>query len=79
MILLYMVELRVKIPKELESEFESLQDIEVSILVSKLLKDKLSKIVRFKQAVSKSKLTQSQADELTDDISKSLSKRYDRL
>ena len=74
-----MDEIVVKIPEELKSEFRAIPNIEVSILVSNLLKDKVSRIVRFKQAVSRSKLTQPQADKLAYEISESLSERYDKL
>lgn len=74
-----MTELKVRIPDELESEFKALPNIEISLLVSNLLKNRLSRIVKFKRAVLKSKLTQSQADKLADEISTSLSQRYNRL
>lgn len=37
-----------------------------------------SKLVRFKEAVSKSKLTEGQAEELANEISESLAKKYNR-
>ena len=74
-----MAELRVNIPKELESEFKAISKPELSMLVSKVLKDKLLKIIRFKKIVSKSKLTEEQAEELADEVSESLAKRYDKL
>jgi hypothetical protein len=74
-----MAELRVEIPEELESEFKVISKVELSILVSKVMKDKLLRLVRLKKIVSKSKLTEGQAEELANEISESLAKRYDRL
>ena len=74
-----MEELKIKIPGELESEFKLIPNLDLSILVSNVLKDKLSKIVRFKQIISNSQLTPEQANELADEISSSLVKRYDKL
>ena len=74
-----MIELKVKIPEELESELKQLPDIELSIFLTNLLRKKLSRAIEFKQIVSKSKLTEEQAEELADEISMSLAKRYDKL
>jgi hypothetical protein len=74
-----MVELKIEIPDELESEFRQISKIDLSILVSKALKGELSRIVKFKRIVSKSKLKPDQAERLSDKISDSLARRYDRL
>ena len=74
-----MAELIVNIPEELESEFNIIPKLELSILINKVLKDKLLKVVRFKKIVSKSKLTEEQAEELANEVSGSLAKRYDKL
>lgn len=74
-----MAELVVNIPKELESEFNAIPKLELSMLVNKVLKDRLLKVVRFKKIVSKSKLTEEQAEELANEVSESLAKRYDKL
>ena len=74
-----MSELSIEIPGELESEFKEIPNAELSMLVSRLLKDKLSKLVRFKRIVAKSKLTEEQAEELADEVNISLAKRYDKL
>lgn len=74
-----MAELMVNIPEELESEFKAIPKLELSILINRVLKDKLLKVIRFKKIVSKSKLTEEQAEELADEVSLSLAKRYDKL
>jgi len=74
-----MEEIRFKLPRELESEFESMNKLELSILLNKLLIERLSKVVKFKQIVSKSQLTEKDADELADEISSSLAKRYSEM
>ncbi len=73
-----MTELKIEIPDELESEFKVMSKVELSILVSKVLKDKLSRLIRLKQIISKSKLTEEQAKELADEVSMSVAKRYDK-
>ncbi|MBU1252164.1 MAG: hypothetical protein KJ905_01710 [Nanoarchaeota archaeon] len=74
-----MKELRIRIPEELESEFKAIPNLDLSILVSKILVNKLSRLIRFKQIVSKSQLTEKQAEELANEVSTSLAKRYDEL
>lgn len=74
-----MVEVCIKIPKELESEFKGMCEAELSILVNNALKERLSMLARFKRIVSKSKLTEEQAEKLADEINESLAKRYDKL
>jgi len=74
-----MPKLVVEIPWELESEFRVIPKLELSIFMSEMLKDKLSRLVRFKKIVSKSKLTEEQAAELANEVSESLAKRYDKL
>lgn len=74
-----MEEVTIKIPGELESEFKAIPRMDLSILVNKILMDKLSRVIRFKQIISKSQLTQEQAEELANEVSSSLAKRYDKL
>jgi hypothetical protein len=74
-----MTEIKVKIPAELESEFELIPKPELSLLFNRLLMENLSRIARFKQIVSKSRLTEDKAEELADEISISLAKKYDKI
>jgi len=74
-----MVELIIKLPKELESEFKTIPKLDLSILVNKILINKLSRLIQFKQVLSKSQLTEKQAGELADEVSISLAERYDKL
>lgn len=74
-----MVQLTVDIPEELEAEFKRMSRIDLSILVSKVLKEELARIARVKKIVSKSKLKTSKAEALADKVSGSLAKRYDTL
>ena len=74
-----MAELVVEIPQDLESEFKAIPKPELSILVSKVLSERLSRLIAFKKIVSKSKLTEKQAKDLADEVSMSLAKRYDKL
>lgn len=74
-----MTEVTVRIPKELESEFKMLSKTDLNLVVSRALKSELERVARFKQIVSKSKMTQRQADKLADKISMNLAERYNRL
>lgn len=74
-----MAEVTVRIPKELESEFKMLSRADLDIVASRALKSELERVARFKRIVSKSRMTQKQADKLADEISKNLAERYNRL
>jgi hypothetical protein len=74
-----MGEVNVQIPDELESEFRAIPKLELSMLVSRVLKDKLAGLARLKRIVAKSKLTEQHAEELANEISESLAKRYREL
>jgi len=74
-----MVEVCIAVSEDLKDEFKGLSNIELSILFAKFIRERLSRAEQFKRIVSKSKLSQEQADELADEISKSLSKRYTHL
>jgi hypothetical protein len=74
-----MVEVVVDIPEELKKEVEGIPGLELSLVVSRLLKDKLDRMIRFERVLSKSKLSEKKAEEIATKISRSLSKEYDRL
>jgi len=74
-----MEEIRFKLPRELELEFKAIPKAELSIMLNKLLMERLSRVVRFKQIVLKSQLTEKDAKELADEISMSLAKRYEKM
>lgn len=74
-----MVEVVVDIPEELKKEVEGIPGLELSLVVSRLLKDKLGRMIRFERVLSKSKLSEKKAEEIATKISRSLSKEYDRL
>lgn len=73
-----MTELVIKIPKELE-ELKSASGIRWQLAVEKRFREELEEIARIRRIVSKSKLTQEQADRLADEVNKSLAKRYEKL
>ena len=47
-----------------------------SFLVGSIIKTKLEEIAKMQRIISKSKLTEADVDELSEDINNSLSKRY---
>ena len=70
-----MAEVVVKIPEELK-EFESISPINWQLLFSRFLKRELERIKEVEAIVSKSKMTQEQAEELADEVSLAVSKRF---
>ena len=74
-----MEELVIKLPEELVREIKILSNVEVSILVGKLVKDKLAGLERIRKILSKSKLTEEKAEEISNEINESLAKRYKAL
>jgi len=73
-----MPELVVKIPKDLEF-LTKVPEIELSLFVSRLLKEKLGRIERLEKGLQKSELTEQMAEELAKKISEGLAKRYIEL
>jgi len=73
-----MAEIVVKIPGELK-ELESASGIRWQLAVEKKIREELEEIARIERIVSKSKMTQEQADSLADEVNESLSKRYAKI
>ncbi|MFH1510371.1 MAG: hypothetical protein ABIF10_01665 [Candidatus Woesearchaeota archaeon] len=71
-----MGEIKIEIPEELRKEVAEFSDIDMSIAVSRLVKSEFDRLARLRRIVSKSKLTQEKASEISDAINRSLSKRY---
>ena len=70
-----MEELIIKISPKLKF-LKDVPNIDWSILVNKIISSKLERVFRFQEIISKSKLTEEDVEELSDNINKSLSKRY---
>lgn len=78
------MELTLKIPEELEEEVRSVSKAELSLLLLKLLKLEIERRARlleskerFKKIVAKSKLTEEDAKELADKVSKAMHARLE--
>jgi len=71
--------LRMQIPEDLANELREVPKVEWSLVVNKLLKDKLSRLVRLEKIISKSELSEAKALEISDKINESLAKRYESL
>ena len=67
-----MVNVVVNIPDDLAR----MPKVELSLFVSRVLKEKLERIEQLERGLQKSMLTQEKADEIADRISEGLSKRY---
>jgi CCR4-NOT transcriptional regulation complex NOT5 subunit len=74
-----MVEIVVKIPKELEEEFKKIDPLLLELAVQRLIKEKLEEFVEVEKMLSKSKLTDKEALELGRKVNKALAKRYEKL
>ncbi|MDT7886482.1 MAG: hypothetical protein RQ968_03835 [Thermoproteota archaeon] len=74
-----MVEIVVKIPKELEEDFKKIDPLLLELAVQRLIKEKLEEFVEVEKILSKSKLTEKVALELGRKVNKALAKRYEKL
>lgn len=69
-----MAKITVKIPEELKKKIENM-GVDVSPVVQEALEEKLKKIGEFERIVSKSQLTEEEAEELAREINKGVSAR----
>ncbi len=74
-----MKEIVVKIPEDVAREVEGIEKIDVSLLVNKLLMEKVLELARLKKIVDKSKLSEEKAKELADEVNEALYKRYRKI
>jgi GTPase SAR1 family protein len=74
-----MVEIVVKIPRELEEDFKKIDPLLLELAVQRLIKEKLEEFVEVEKMLSKSKLTEKEALELGRKVNKALAKRYKKL
>ncbi|MDW8033530.1 MAG: hypothetical protein RMI79_01050, partial [Nitrososphaerota archaeon] len=61
-----MPELIVDLPEDLVRELEQVSKLDLSLVVSKLLKERLARLARLERIVSKSKLSEEKAREIAD-------------
>lgn len=73
-----MTELKVKIPDELE-ELSSASKINWQLAVERRLKEEFEELARIKRILAKSKLTEEQAKEMSDEVNIALARRYEKL
>ena len=73
-----MQEIIVKIPEELD-ELRYAASINWQLVIGRRLKEEFEELARIKRIVTKSKLTQKQAEKLADEVSLSLAKKYEKL
>ena len=74
-----MAELVIRIPEDLKLVVEQVSEIDWSLAVSRLVKEKFERLARLKRIVSKSELSEEKAVELSDKISESLARRYEEM
>ena len=73
-----MTKITISIPEELK-ELAYISKINWQLVVARKLKEELEELVKIKRIVSKSKLTEEQADELANEVNLSLADRYKSL
>ncbi|MFH1510450.1 MAG: hypothetical protein ABIF10_02065 [Candidatus Woesearchaeota archaeon] len=69
-----MTEVSVKIPEELK-EFGSASPIDWQLAVEKKLKEEFDELIKLKAIVSKSKLTEQDVEDLSEEVGTALAKR----
>ena len=69
-----MAEVIVKIPEELK-EFELLSPLNWQLVVEKRLKEEFDELVKLKRIVSKSKFTEKDVEELSEEVGTALTER----
>jgi len=69
-----MAEIVVKVPSELR-EFESISPIKWQLIIGKRIKEEFDEMVRLKKIVAKSKLTEKDVEELSEEVGVALAKR----
>jgi CCR4-NOT transcriptional regulation complex NOT5 subunit len=74
-----MVEITVKIPKELEEDFKKIDPLFLELAIQRLIKEKIEEFVKVERMLTKSKLTEKEALKLGRKVNKSLAKRYEKL
>lgn len=74
-----MAEIVVKIPEDLGLGMKEIPETTLSLLASRLVKEEFERLARLRRIVSKSKLTEEKALEISAKISKSLAKRYEKM
>jgi len=70
-----MAELYIKIPKDAEFLAKA-SDIDLSLLVERMLREKMARIREIEKGLENSKMTQEKADKIADKINTALAKRY---
>ena len=68
-------ELKVPLPMELKQEMDEFK-VNWSVVVRKLIKQKLDRLLELKSIASKSKLTEEDVAELSNKVDKSLAQRF---
>jgi len=69
----------VEVPEDLIVRIKKMPEIDWSLAVSRLVKQELERLARLKRIVAKSRLTEEKAVEISNKISESLAKRYEKL
>ena len=73
------VTLRVRVPEDLVKEFERISKEDISLVLNRLLKEKILKLTELERIVSKSELSEEKALKLAEKVNEGLYKKYKKL
>lgn len=73
------VVLRMQVPEDLASELREISEVEWSLVINKLMREKLLRLVRLEKIIKRSELSEAKALEISDKLNESLAKRYEAL
>ncbi len=71
--------LSVSVPEELKHKMENLEEINWSAIARKAFEEKVREVEFVKSLAIKSKLTEKEAEELSNKINKSISKKFKEM
>ena len=73
-----MVKITLEVPDKMAFMKEKISSIEWSYIATKILQERLREIIRYNEIISKSKATEEDVDELTDEIKEAVWKHHSR-
>jgi hypothetical protein len=73
------VTLKIGVPEDLVREFERISKEDISLVLNRLLKEKILKLIKLERIISKSELSEEKAFKLAKEVNEGLYKRYREL
>jgi len=70
------VVIKLRVPKDLAEDLRRIEEKDFSLFASRIIKEKLEKIISLYKEVKKSKLSKKEAKKISDMINRSLARKY---